>query len=107
MLANLIFEDAYLFLRNRGVLFVEKPCAEMLWHLQKTMQIQFLFRVGALDVAAILHNEIIVRVPRGSGRLTYNVASLCNIAWGWFWAFERWETAYCFFLLNQKNNIKI
>ena len=48
------------------------------------MQIQFLFRVGALDVAAILHNEIIVRVPRGSGRLTYNVASLCNIAWGWF-----------------------
>ena len=94
-------------MRNRGVLFVEKPCAELLWDLQKTMQIQFLFRVGALDVAAILHNEIIVRVPRGSGRLTYNVASLCNIAWGWFWAFERWETAYCFFLLNQKNNIKI
>ena len=20
---------------------------------------------------------------------------LCNIAWGWFWAFERWEVAYC------------
>lgn len=49
-------------------------CAENAKHLQKTMQKQFLFREGALAVAAILHNEIIVRVPRGSGRLNYNVA---------------------------------
>ena len=50
---------------------------------------------GSVGCAVILHNEIIVRVPRGSGCLTYNVASLCNIAWGWFWAFVRWEVAYC------------
>ena len=66
------------------------------------MQIQFLFRVGALDVAAILHNEIIVRVPRGSGRLTYNVASLCNIAWGWFWLSSVGKQLFAFFIKQKK-----
>ena len=81
---------------KKGVSIYRKRCSGLVWHLQKTMKIQFLFRVGAVDVAAILHNMIMERVPRGSGRLNYN-AILCNIAWGWFWALERGETAYCFF----------
>ena len=58
------------------------------------MKILYRFRVGALAVAAILHNELIVSSPSVFEGLKYN-GLLCNIAWEWFWAFERWETAYC------------
>ena len=58
------------------------------------MKILYRFRVGALAVAAILHNELIVSSPSVFEGLKYN-GLLCNIAWEWFWAFERWEVAYC------------
>ena len=47
------------------------------------MKIQFLFRVGALDVAAILHNEPYNFETAGFAGLNYK-SLLCNIAWGWF-----------------------
>ena len=67
---------------------------DLLWHLQKTMKILYRFRVGALAVAAILHNELMMQCQRCSLVLKHN-GLLCNIAWEWFWAFERWEVAYC------------
>ena len=45
-------------------------------------------------MAAILHNELMMQCQRGSLVLKHN-GLLCNIAWEWFWAFERWEVAYC------------
>ena len=48
---------------------------------------------------AILHNELIVKGVAYPEGLHYN-GLLCNIAWGWFWAFERWVAAYCFFCLT-------
>ena len=69
-------------------------CLDLLWHLQKTMKTLYRFRAGALAVAAILHNELIVSSPVVFTGLNYN-GLLCNIAWEWFWSFERWEVAYC------------
>ena len=48
------------------------------------MKTLFLFRVGALAVAAILHNELIVSSHSVFDGLNYN-GLLCNIAWEGFW----------------------
>jgi hypothetical protein len=48
------------------------------------MKTLFLFWVGAVAVAAILHNELIVSSHSVFDGLNYN-GLLCNIAWEWFW----------------------
>ena len=48
------------------------------------MKTLFLFRVGALAVAAILHNELIVSSHSVFDGLNYN-GLLCNIALEGFW----------------------
>ena len=65
------------------------------------MQIQFLFRVGALAVAAILHNKLIVSSPVVFTGLNYN-GLLCNIALEWFWLSSVGKQLFAFFIKQKK-----
>jgi hypothetical protein len=66
------------------------------------MQILYRFWVGALAVAAILHNELIVSSHSVFDGLNYN-GLLCNIAWEWFCFSSDGKQLFAF-LFYQKNN---
>jgi hypothetical protein len=69
------------------------------------MKTLFLFRVGALAVAAILHNELIVSSHSVFDGLNYN-GLLCNIAWEWFWLSSVGKQLFTFFIKRKKTIIK-
>ena len=69
------------------------------------MQILYRFWVGALAVAAILHNELIVSSHSVFDGLNYN-GLLCNIAWEWFWLSSVGKQLFTFFIKRKKTIIK-